>query len=167
MLQSLLQERFKLNMRGEPKEQPVYAVVVAKGGPKLQKSKMQKKDCTQGPSRLQMGCHSIRGGQGRGIHGDAVDIADVVLFVQNWTDRPVVDKTGLTELYSIQTDGWTPMRQKPLGPEGTPHGGDAGLNDPDRQTLPAVFRQLDLRMESQRAVVDMFVVEHVDRPIAN
>jgi len=40
-------------------------------------------------------------GQGRGIHGDAVDIADVVLFVQNWTDRPVVDKTGLTELYSI------------------------------------------------------------------
>jgi len=59
------------------------------------------------------------------------------------------------------------MRQRPPGPEGTPQGGDAGLNDPDRQTLPAVFKQLGLRMESQRAVVDMFVVEHVERPIAN
>ena len=32
MLQSLLEERFKLKMRKEQKEQPVYALVVAKGG---------------------------------------------------------------------------------------------------------------------------------------
>ena len=167
MLQSLLQERFKLNVPREPKEQPVYALVVAKGGPKLQISKMQEKDCAEGPSGPQAGCHRIMGGQGRGIHGDAADIADVALFVQNWTDRPVVDKTGLKDLYNIQTDGWMPMRQRPPGPDGAPQGGDAGLNDPDRQTLADVFRQLGLRMESQRAVVDMFVVEHVERPGAN
>jgi uncharacterized protein (TIGR03435 family) len=167
MLQSLLMERFKLKMRKEPKEQPVYALVVGKEGPKLQKSKLQEKECTDSPSGPLTGCHSIGGGQGRGIHGDAIGIADVVLFVQNWTDRPVVDRTGLTDLYNIQTEGWASMRQRPPRPDGAPAGGDEGLADPDRQTLPDVFRQLGLRMESQRALVDMFVVEHVERPSVN
>jgi uncharacterized protein (TIGR03435 family) len=167
MLQSLLEERFKLVIRGKPKEQPVYALVVAKGAPKLQKSKLQEKDCVEAPSDSQLKCHSISGGQGRGIHGDAVDIADVALFVQNWTDLPVVDKTGLKDLYNIQTDGWVPMRQRPPAPDGTLQGGDAGLYDPDRQTLFDVFTELGLRMESRRAVVDMFVVEHVERPSEN
>lgn len=162
MLQSLLEERFKLKMRREPKEQPVYAIVVAKNGPKLQKAKMQEKDCSEAA------CHSITGGMGRGIHGDAVSIADVVLFVQNWSDLPVVDKTGLTDLYNIQTDGWAPMRPRPPSPDGQPpQGADAGVAALDRQTLADVFRQLGLRMESQRAVVDMFFVEHVERPTAN
>src|SRR5690348_10638596 len=38
MLQSLLQDRFHLQIRRETREVPVYAVVPAKGGPKLQKS---------------------------------------------------------------------------------------------------------------------------------
>jgi uncharacterized protein (TIGR03435 family) len=167
MLQSLLEERFKLKIHREPKEQLVYALVVAKSGSKLQKAKMQEKDCAAGPTGFGVGCHSIQGGIGRGIHGDAIDLADVALMVQNWTDRPVVDKTGLTDLYNIQTEGWMPMRQRPPGPEDAPKGGDAGLYDPDRQTLYKVFEQLGLRMESQRAVVDMFVVEHVEKPGEN
>ncbi len=167
MLQSLLEERFKLKVRRESKEEPVYALVVAKGGPKLQKSKMQEKDCADGPTGLGVGCHSLGGGQGRGLHGDAVDIADVALFVQNWTDRPVVDKTGLTDLYNIQTDGWMPMRPRPPSPEGAPKGNDPDLNDPDRKTLYKVFGQLGLRVESQRAMVDTFVVEHVEKPGEN
>jgi len=35
------------------------------------------------------------GGQGRGLHGDAVDLSDLVLAVANWSDRPVVDRTGI------------------------------------------------------------------------
>jgi uncharacterized protein (TIGR03435 family) len=167
MLRSLLEDRFKLKIRREPKEQPVYALVVSKGGSKLLKSNTQEKDCVDGATGPGTKCHSVGGGQGRGIHGDAVSIADVALFVQNWTDRPVVDNTGLTDLYNIQTDGWTPMRQRPAGPEGTPQGGDAGLYDPDRQTLQRVFEQLGLRMEPQRAVVDMFIVEHLEKPAEN
>jgi uncharacterized protein (TIGR03435 family) len=170
MLQSLLGERFKLKMRRDPKEQPVYAIVVAKNGPKLQKAKMQEKDCPEAgaPSGTSTACHSITGGMGRGIHGDAVSISDVAFFVQNWSDQPVVDKTSLTDLYNIQTDGWAAMRPRPPSPDGQPpQGGDAGLADPNRQTLADVFRQLGLRMESQRAVVDMFFVEHVERPTEN
>ncbi len=113
-------------------------------------------------------CHHISGGIGRGIHGSAISLADVALMVQNWSDKPVVDKTGLTGLYDVQTDGWAPMRPRPMGPDGTtPTGGDSGIYDPDRQTLFDVFRQLGLKMESQRAVIDMYVVDHVEKPTAN
>ncbi len=168
MLQSLLEDRFHLKMLREAKEQPVYAIVVASGGPKLKKSKMSEAECASGPTGFVDGCHTIRGGIGRGIHGDAIDIADVALFVQNWTDRPVIDKTGVTDLYDIQTEGWAPMLPRPPRPDGAPAtGGDAGLDDPDRQTLAQVFGQLGLKMESQRAVVDMFVVEHLEKPSEN
>ncbi len=168
MLQSLLKERFKLTVRVEHKEQPVYALLVAKGGPKLEKARLQEKDCVEGADSSQV-CHTFAGGgQGRGIHGDAVSIYDVALFVQNWTDRPIVDKTGLKDLYNVQTNGWRPMRDLTEG-EGapTPQGGDARLYDPERQTLSDVLSQLGLRMQSQRAVVDMFIVDHVEQPSEN
>jgi hypothetical protein len=38
MLRSLLAERFKLSIRRETKEMPVYELVVAKGGPKFKKT---------------------------------------------------------------------------------------------------------------------------------
>jgi len=167
MMQALLEDRFKLKMRQDAKEQPVYALVVAKDGPKLQKAAIQEKDCENGPPDQPKVCHHIGGGQGRGIHGEAIGIDDVALFVQNWTDRPVVDKTGLTGLFNIQTEGWTPMRLRPPNPDGTTPKGDAGINDGDRQTLFDVFHQLGLAMESQRAVVDMYVIEHIERPIPN
>jgi uncharacterized protein (TIGR03435 family) len=168
MLQSLFAERFKMKVRIDSTEQPVYALVVAAGGPKLKAAKVQEKDCDVSSPDPQLHCHQIGGGQGRGIHGSAVSLADVALWVQNWSDKPVVDKTGLTGLYDIQTDGWMPMRPRPPAPDGTaPTGGDAGLNDPDRQTLFDVFRQLGLKMESQRALIDMYLVDHVERPTAN
>jgi uncharacterized protein (TIGR03435 family) len=90
------------------------------------------------------------------------------LFVQNWTDKPVVDETGLKGLYNIQTEGWALMRARLPNPDGSqPTGGDAGLNDPDRQTLYQVFAQLGLRMEARRAVIDMYVVEGVEKPTEN
>jgi uncharacterized protein (TIGR03435 family) len=168
MLQSLLADRFKMKMRIDPTEQPVYALVVAGGGPKLQHSQTKEQDCDQPPKGTQLPCHALQGGQGRGLHGDAVTMADVVKFVQNWTDKPLVDETGLTALYNIQTEGWIPMRPRPLGPDGTATtGGDAGVYDPDRQTLFDVFRQLGLKMETRRAAIDMYYVEHIERPTPN
>jgi len=167
MMQALLEDRFKVRMRRDSKEQPVYALVVAKDGPKLQQAAIQEKDCENGPPDQPKVCHRVGGGQGRGIHGEAIDMEDVALFVQNWTDRPVIDKTGLIGLFNIQTEGWAPMRLRPPNPDGTTNKGDAGINDADRQTLFDVFRQLGLAMESQKAVVDMYVIEHIERPAAN
>jgi bla regulator protein blaR1 len=96
MLQTLLADRFKLKMRRDSRELPVYALGVSKNGPKLQKSAIEEKDCTElPPDTRSLPCHVFNGGQGRGLHGDAVDMSDLVLFVENWSDRPILDKTGI------------------------------------------------------------------------
>ena len=46
MIRELLADRFRLVMRVENKAMPVYALTLASGGPKLQKSSIAEKDCT-------------------------------------------------------------------------------------------------------------------------
>jgi uncharacterized protein (TIGR03435 family) len=167
MLQTLLAERFKLTIRSETKEQPVYALVVGKDGPKLQAAKIQEKDCSD-DSNDNTACHQLSGGQGQGLHGSAVDLSDVALFVANWTDRPVLDRTGIEGLFNIQTEGWTPLRpRQALAPGAEPSKEDLALSDPTRPTLFMILQRLGLKLESQKAPVEMFVIEHVDRPSAN
>jgi hypothetical protein len=36
-------------------------------------------------------------------------LGDLVNFVQNWTDRTLLDETGLKGLYHIETEPWRPM----------------------------------------------------------
>jgi uncharacterized protein (TIGR03435 family) len=153
MLQALLEDRFKLRIRREAREQPVYALVAGRGGPKLEKSKFQAQDCGDTSSKWlsNPACHFLDGGQDRGLHGASVTIAQVVEYVQDFTDRPVFDKTGLTGFFDIQTEGWAPMRSSL---DGAPQTGDATVNHSERPTLFDVFEKLGLRMESQRAVID-------------
>jgi uncharacterized protein (TIGR03435 family) len=168
MLQTLLADRFKLVIRIDKKELPVYAAVVGKNGPKLQKSKIDEKDCSDsGATVAGTTCHAFSGGMGRGLHGDAVDMSDLVGFVTNWTDRPVIDKTGIQGLYNIQTDGWTPMIPRAPSPDGTVSDEAQALADPARPTLQMVLDRLGLKLESQKAPIDMYVIEHVERPSDN
>jgi uncharacterized protein (TIGR03435 family) len=163
MLQALLEERFKLRIHREPKEQTVYALVVGKGGLKLEKSKFQEQNCGDTSSKWvgNPACHFLNGSPDGGLHGASVTIAQVVEYVNNFTDRPLFDKTGLNGFYDVQTEGWAPMR---------PSMDDAAqLSDAHRErpTLFDVFERLGLRMESQRAVIDMFVIDHLERPSEN
>jgi uncharacterized protein (TIGR03435 family) len=164
MLQTLLAERFGLKVLRESKELPIYALVLAKNGPKLQASTLGEKECSDEPVSNTVGarCHQFGGGQGRGLHGHAVDMSDLVQFVGNWTDRPLVDKTGLTGLYDIETEGWAPLRQRPAT-GADPTAEDLAAADPTRPTLFMVLAKLGLRLESQKGPVDMFVIESVER----
>jgi uncharacterized protein (TIGR03435 family) len=164
MLQTLLEDRFKLKMRREMKETPVYAVIVGKNGPKLTKSKIEEKDCPDGDLGASGQCHQFRGGMGRGLHADAISMVDLVEAVSNWADRPVIDRTGLEGLFELNTDGWTPMIPLPLG--GNEEEGRA-FADPARPTLYMIFDRLGLKMESSKAPIEMFFVEHVEKPSEN
>lgn len=167
MLQGLLADRFKLAMHHETKELPVYALVVAKDGPKLHMSTVEEKDCPEVPTR-EVSCHQLGGGQGRGLHGKAVDMSDLVLFVANWTDRPLVDRTGIKGLFDVETDGWLPFRPRPApAPGAEPSPEDIAMSDPARPTLQMVLARLGLRIETQKAPVQMFVIEHVEKPTEN
>jgi uncharacterized protein (TIGR03435 family) len=79
MLRNLIAERFELTLRREVKEMPVYAVVVPKNGTKLKNASIEEKDC-HASAEAKLQCHIFNGGMGRGLHGDAVDISDLIVF---------------------------------------------------------------------------------------
>jgi bla regulator protein BlaR1 len=163
MMQSLLADRFKLVVHRDTKELPVYAIVVSKGGPKIEKSKMEEKDCpdTQADGT---NCHSFRGGMGRGLHAQAVTMEDLASAVSNWSDRPVVDRTGLQGLYKIETVGWAPMQPREGGDPGT---AEDGVPWSERQTLFTIFEKMGLKLEAQRAPIERVVIESAQRPVEN
>ena len=151
MLQSVLADRFALRLRRETVSMRIYALVVAGRGPKLEKAKIAEKDCTESPDFGGIACHQFLGGVGRGIHGEAVDMRDLALYVSNWTDAPVIDQTGYTGLFRIQTEGWaTPL-----------------ADDPARPSLREVLAQFDLKLVEKKAPVEVFAIEHIDRPSEN
>lgn len=182
MLQALLAERFKFVIHHETKEMPVYALVVGKNGPKLPKADIDEKGCqepampardllserlTPGApaNRGQQACHAISGGRGRGLHGRAVNMGDLVSRVEAWTDRPVLDQTGLKGLYKIDTGPWLPME---LGATTPPPGAKQdGVDMADLPTLFMIFERLGLKMESQKARADVYLIDHVERPAEN
>jgi uncharacterized protein (TIGR03435 family) len=165
MLQNLLEDRFKLKVRRETKEMAAYAVVVAKNGPKLEKSKVEEKDCTDAATPG-VSCHSLIGGRGRGLHGEAVSLsADVLPYVENWADHPLVDKTAIHGLFNIQTTGWLPMQPGPPPPAGAK--GEDGTELADLPTIFGLFERLGLKLESQKLPVEIFVIERVEKPSGN
>jgi len=168
MLQHLLADRFRLTIRPQTKDLPFYAVTVPKSGPKLQKANIDPKDCLEGAPVNGITCHQIGGGMGRGVHGQAIDLGDLAGFVENWSDRPVIDKTVLTGLFAIETDGWTPMRPRPVrDPSLPPSAEDLAMADPARPTLFMIFDKLGLKLEPRKGPVETFVIEHVERPTEN
>ena len=87
-LKSLLADRFQLALHSETKEQAVYALVVNKGGPKLQES-------TEPRGLIRK--------MGRGtIKGQAVALGMLALNLSNELGRRVIDKTGLAGKYDFE-----------------------------------------------------------------
>jgi bla regulator protein blaR1 len=169
MLRALLADRFKLAIHREQRELPVYALVVGRGGPKLQKADIEERDCpnpelsTTPPQDPNTFCHIMTAGPGGGLHARAVDMSDVVSAVGNWTSRPLLDKTGIKGLYHMETTGWQPMQDAPFAPGARLN----GVPIDDLPTLFEVFEKLGLKMESQRDKVDVYVIDHIEKPTEN
>ena len=118
MIRGLLADRFSLVMRVENKTVSVYALTIAAGGPKLQKSPIAEKDCAVGIG--QEGCHDFAGGLGHPLNAKAIDMDDLVHYIDNWTDLPAVNRTALSGLFTVNTEGWAPMRLPPPPPNTNP-----------------------------------------------
>jgi len=175
MVRALLADRFKLAIHRESKEMPVYELVVGKGGPKLQTADIQEKDCPatsptpstapSAASPMPVLCHMFNGGQGRGLHGRAVDMSDLVSHMENFTGRPLFDKTGIKGLYRIETTPWLPPGLTQALPAGAK--AEDGSLIADLPTLFEVFEKMGLKMESKNDKVDVYVVDHIERPSQN
>jgi uncharacterized protein (TIGR03435 family) len=133
MLQRLLEQRFHFAAHHETKVVSGFALIVAKGGPKLQPSKDDSKPFAQMlPNRMDAG------------HQDAEHIASVLA---HRAGQPVVDKTGLTGIYDFTLSYAT--------------ANDPNSNLPDLFT--AVQEQFGLKLVPQKVPVDMIVIDHVDK----
>jgi uncharacterized protein (TIGR03435 family) len=158
MIRGLLTDRFRLVMRVENKTMSVYALTVASAGPKLQKSAVAEKDCAFDTDPEV--CHSFVGGLGHPLNAKAINMDDIVHYIGNWTDLPVVNRTALSGLFTVNTGGWAPMRLPPPPPNTTPAVNPfAGL-----PTIFTVLGKLGLELKRQEEILPVYTAERIERP---
>ena len=161
MIRALLADRFRLVMRVENKTMSVYALTVAAGGPKLQKSITAEDVCTFGIG--QEGCYDFAGGLGHPLNAKATDMDHLVHYIANWTDLPVVNRTALSGLFAVNTEGWVPMRLPP-----PPPGTNLAVNPfAGLPTIFTVLGKLGLELKLQEDILPVYTVERIERPAAN
>ena len=176
MLQDLLEDRFKLRTHRETREMPVYALRLARSDGKL----------GEGLKPSAIDCAAMRG-RGRGgrmgpppgppplgerpqcgmrvapnqVLAGGVALTQLTQMLSQFTQRIVVDRTGLSGNFDIDLS-FTPERM----PQGPPPPGAPPLNiDPNGPSLfTALQEQLGLKLESDKAPVEVLVIDHVERP---
>jgi len=161
MLQQLLADRFKVVVHHEAKEFPVYALVVARHGPKFEETKPE--DLRKNPVYGVMCMHT---GGHRGaieMHGCTMTQFANALGGNGRFDlgRKVVDQTGLPGYYTFALH-WAPAD--------TPNPSSTGLSAPDPSgpsIFTAVKEQLGLELKPIKAPLDTIVIDHAETPSAN
>ena len=172
MLIPLLAQRFHLKYHHETRELPLYALVLAKGGPKLAKGEPVP------PPGLLRGFPSDQNQPGspanehynimmRPGHVEAVSTPIKVLVypLSQFLGRTVVDKTGLTGTYNF-TLQWTPDDAPPNAPGGQVRAENATDAAP-LSLFTAIQEQLGLKLEAEKGSVDVIVIDHIDPPSPN
>lgn len=141
MVRKLIADRFQLKFHYEKREMNVYALTIAKSGPKLKNSD---------PNEPQ----GMGGGAGS-LGATNATMADIAqLLAHGFLDRPVVDQTGLTGRFDLRLR-WTPDEVAPQNSDAPP-----GF-------LTAIQEQLGLKLVTVKAPVDVMVIDRVERPSAN
>jgi uncharacterized protein (TIGR03435 family) len=169
MLQALLTERFRLVVHRESREQPIYALVLARSdrtlGPKMRASTA----ACAGPSgppifNAPVTC-AARLGHGRLSAADAT-LAQLATSLSSTVQRVVRDRTGLMGRYSMEV-AFTPERMPQAS--GTNAGATSPVSiDPNGTSIfTALQEELGLKLESARGPVDIVVIDSIERASAD
>lgn len=160
LLQALLADRFKLAAHMDKKERPVYALVIAKNGPKLDETKP-----ADDPAGATNRCHAVvtrsRPGQLTTVCDTTTDLAQLL---SQRLDRIVVDQTGLSGRYDFKLD-WTPDKASPFTNPAKVTTTPTDSSGPSIFT--AVQEQLGLKLEATKGLVDVIVIDHIEPPSEN
>lgn len=145
MVQQLLAERFKLSLHRDTKTLAVYALTVAKGGPKLPAA-----NADEGHHAVEL-LPRIKDGESFLFLDSSLPEFAAKLSLLRTIDRPVVDQTGIDGYFDITLKG---AAQAILQPDG-----------PSLFTL--VQEQLGLKLVATKAPVQILVIDHVEKPSGN
>jgi uncharacterized protein (TIGR03435 family) len=155
MLQKLIAERFKMTFHQDKRELAVFALTVAKDGPK------NLAENTGGGSLPGMFFRGTPGGIM--LPANNATMKDFTGLLQEVVlDKPVVDQTGLKGRYDFNLK-WAPDDSQFGGHVPPP----SDAPDAPPSLFVAVQEQIGLKIESTKAMVDVMVVDHVEKPTAN
>lgn len=154
MIRKVLADRFGLKVHSEKRELSVYALTVAKGGPKLTKSLGN----PNGPPNDNFSTSAY-------MKETNTTMGEYAKAMQYVLDRPVVDQTGLEGRWDFLLK-WTPDESQftAIGARIPPPSGDT--NAPPG-LFTAIQEQIGLKLDAVKAPADVLVVDHVERPSAN
>jgi uncharacterized protein (TIGR03435 family) len=168
MLRALLEDRFKLKLRSESREIPLYALSIAKGGPKL--LPFREGSCVSinfdeppappsptRPKELPQICGMAQNGaSGYNLNGATMQDFAVALSMQ--LDRKVVDRTGIKGLHNIHLQlPATELRT----PDSRPDAADIF------DLFQAAIEKVGLKLQSIKGPGAFLVIDHVERPTEN
>ena len=140
MVQTLLTDRFHLAMHRETRQLPVYALVVAKNGPKLQ------------PAAANAGYPKLKRGE---FVIPKMSIAELANLLVLDVKRPVKDETGLQGNFAFTLE-WNPdLRDTVDQPGARP------------SIFTALQEQLGLKLESTKGPVEVLVIDRAEKPTEN
>src|SRR5215471_11843333 len=167
MVRPLLADRFKLSLRREQRELPVYALAVAKPsgefGPQFRRNDEREcggpappippaDDAKEPAVPLPCGADMFRPGH---LAARAMTLSNILVALGRFSsiDRVVVDRTGLTGKFDWEIQ-WTPEVLT------------AGTVTPsDGPSVFQAFRdQAGLKLDPRKDLVDVLVIDHVERP---
>jgi uncharacterized protein (TIGR03435 family) len=156
MLQSLLEDRFKLVTHMERREMQVYELVLDRRdgrlGPNLKRGEEGCQKMLQPPTGVPVGAATLVG---------CGPIAVLVRSASSRMRAPVIDKTGLSGTFEY----FVYMAQESpetLGGAGSP---SVDLGVPTYTT--ALREQLGLKLEATRGLVDVLLIDSVQHPTEN
>ncbi|HEY4089770.1 MAG TPA: TIGR03435 family protein [Bryobacteraceae bacterium] len=146
MIQNMLADRFKLALHRTTKESSIYALTIAKGGPKL-------KEAETGPGAQPKRMMTMNEGGRMKMDLKGATMSAIVDMLGLQLDRPVIDMTGLTGSYDVL------MEFAPLP--------SPAATAPDPNSAPTIFsaltEQLGLKLEARKGPVETVVVDSMEK----
>jgi uncharacterized protein (TIGR03435 family) len=137
MMKELLAERFKLVSHVEPREMPMYALVAAKADRGLgPQLKLSAASC---PTLCRTNMTTGR------IVAVGRTMSDLARNLSVVAGRAVQDKSGIAGTFDVELS-WNDAEQGP-------------------SLFTAVQEQLGLKLEPQRGLVDVFVIDSAEHPV--
>lgn len=162
MVQSLLEDRFRLKTHRDTRELPVYDLVLAGRGPKLsedqtlpdpRQSFLSFASVGQDLGPLPRGAiRVITGPSSTTLMGTAIPLSRIVSMLQGRSDRMIIDKTGFTGLIDIHVEFSQDLATAAPGA--------------DAPAVPSLFtaiQSLGLKLDSAKAPLEVLVIDHVER----
>jgi uncharacterized protein (TIGR03435 family) len=159
LLRALLKDQFKLAVHNETRELAAFALMMAKtdgkAGLQLRKSDFDCGSYLAGehplpePGKVSPCSGRINMGS---LSAKAIPISQLATSLAPFVGRFVVDQTGLTGRFDVDLT-WTPD--------------EAVADGAGPSIFTAIQEQLGLKLVSEKAPVEVLVVDHVEEPASN